>query len=223
MLTFQLFFLIEILLIIPFLPVIPLILPLFFYDPTPNFENSNQLVVLIHGSGVGSWQWAMVKTYLRGSNINMISVDYDSTQSIIKSSEKVLSQIPSHRDIILIGHSMGGLVARLIASKVNARKVFLLNTPQHGAPIIDLEYPKEEGIDYGPSTEEMRYQSDFIKSLPELNPNTTYEIVGLNDFVRYSQCISYGRNVYYSWFGHYFTAWNPYLWFSHIIPKLKIS
>ena len=68
----------------------------------------------------------------------------------------------------------------------------------------------------------MRYGSTFINLLPnDIIPDRIYEIAGINDFVRYDHCLHYYKNVYTSWFGHYFSAVNPYLWFNYIIKIIK--
>jgi len=48
----------------------------------------------------------------------------------------------------------------------------------------------------------MRYQSEFIKKLPDFNDNNFYEIVGIIDYIS-SQSINFGKNIYYSRFGHH--------------------
>lgn len=187
------------------------------------YDNGNPLVVLIHGSGVNDIQWNVAKAYLYFSDISFISVNYNYSQSITKSANNVLKLIPKDRDIILIGHFQGGLISRYIANNINTHQIYLMNTPQKGAIILNFLYPNENicaNID--DSQKDMRYGSDFIKNLPIINDNIkVFEIVGINDFVRDIHSIEYEKNVYKSWFGHYFSAVNPYLWFNYIIPNIK--
>jgi pimeloyl-ACP methyl ester carboxylesterase len=206
------FVFIDFILISLFIPL----LPVNYILSVP--KDTNKLVVLIHGSGVGSWQWYISTIYLKYYNINYKCIDYNYKKSLHESKLDVLKQIPN-KNITLIGHSLGGLMVRLIANDVKAEKIFLLNTPQTGSPLIDWLFPIEENKNYGASFNEMRYQSTFIKNLPSFHKDV-YEIVGINDYVRSAQSIHFSKNIYYSWFGHYFSAVNPYLWLTYIIPNL---
>lgn len=186
-------------------------------------KRNESVVVLIHGSGVSDWQWAVAKAYLYVLKLEFMSVKYNSIQSIVNSCDDVVQQIrnniPINKSIVLIGHSQGGLIARSIADKVKAKKVFLMNTPQRGAVLLNWLYPKEENYDC--SDNDMRYDSPFLRSLPSIKTtDKIYEIVGLNDYVRSEHCIHFDQYVYESWFGHYFTAANPYLWLKYIIPNI---
>lgn len=184
-------------------------------------NKTDKLIVLIHGSGVGEWQWNVAKAYLCLFRLSHMTVGYDSSKRVDISCQNVWEQIPLDREVALIGHSQGGLIARSIANNLNATKIFFLNTPQKGSPLLDWLYPIEENKIRSDSDIDMRYGSDFIKKLPTELKSETFEIVGINDFVRDSQSIFYGKNIYHSWFGHYFSAVNPYLWIQYITPELK--
>ena len=70
------------------------------------------LVVLIHGSRARDWQWLVVKNYLYWRDIQSMTVRYNITQSLKKSCEDMIEQIPQNKNIVLIGHSFDGLIAR---------------------------------------------------------------------------------------------------------------
>lgn len=184
-----------------------------------NTTINEYVVILIHGTGVSDWQWGVAKAYLYFANIGFKSVKYNYAQSITKSSDDIMEQIPQNKKIILIGHSQGGLIARNIANRINTKKLFLLNSPQKGTKLLNELYPNE--YNHECSYKDMKRDSNFIENLPQVNDaNTVYEIVGLNDFIDYNDCIVFNKNVYKSWFGHYFSAVNPYLWIKYIIPNI---
>lgn len=182
------------------------------------------LVILIHGSGTGHWQWLVAKFYLYICGINFVSVKYNYLQAINLSCASVLEQLAPYtntklnRKLILIGHSQGGLIARAISEHIHPTMLFLMHSPQKGASLINWMYQECETTD---SNNDMRQGSKFIRNLHFPLLKHVYEIVGINDFVRYYECIAYKQNVYKSWFGHYFSAVNPYLWLTHIIPCIK--
>lgn len=193
-----------------------------------SISKNNNTVILIHGTGVSDWQWANAKLYLYLSKIPCFSVKYDHSQSINISCENVKNQIISYcqlqnnNNIIVIGHSQGGLIARCIHNEINSKMSFLINAPQKGAPIINWLYPESQKHKYSNSLNDMRPNSNFIENLPNIEDHERiYEIIGLNDIVGAENCISFGKYIYISWFGHYFSAVNPYLWYNYIIPKIR--
>lgn len=194
-------------------------------------RDRNLLVVLIHGSGGGIWQWFIVRTYLDYHEIPYLIVKYNSARRINESCEEVYKQLDgiNDKDICLIGHSLGGLIAKILACKYMKRKIqpkalVMINTPQQGVIVINwLEPVPRRPLDC--LTNELRHGSDFINSMPgldELEKETQiYEIVGEYDFVRPEHSIMCRKNVYRSYSGHYFSMANPYLWFWYMIPMLK--
>lgn len=197
----------------------------------PKSKNDN-IVILIHGSGVSDWQWAVTKMYLYLAKIPFHSVKYNYCQSIHISCDDVSDQIidvsqkHNNNNVVLIGHSQGGLIARSIYNNNNFKSnmMFLLNTPQKGAPILNWLYPDPVVHKYPDSLNDMRPESQFISELPnenDIDDEFVHEIIGQNDFVGADNCIFFGKNVYKSWFSHYYSAVNPFLWFNYIIPKIR--
>jgi len=221
------FIIIDILLIVVFSPL-GIIYELFFsFINSAKLNNKSKIIiVLIHGTGISSIQWLVIKLYLYISSINFVVVDYNYNQRINKSCIDCIKQIDDlnvdKRDVILIGHSQGGLIARNIHYKVNSKATFLINTPQKGASILGWLYPYGSEGNINPKDEsllDMKVDSCFINELPKTN-STFYEIVSCNDFVRSYECICQNTNVYYGFFGHYFNAVNPFLWFYFIVPAI---
>jgi hypothetical protein len=247
-----LFIVVDAISILPFAMVIGF--PYLLIGPSSynssNPKNKSKIVVLIHGSGVRDWQWAVAKLYLHISKISFMSVNYNSELPIEISSDIVFEQITKHlnkinqvktlvesneckekeNEIILIGHSQGGLISRLIHNRVKSKMTFLMNTPQKGACLLNWLYPNN-GENHPCSRNDMRPNSEFLQNLPDADPNEICEIIGTNDVVLESESIHFGnlphqilnneKHVYRSRFGHFFCAVNPYLWFSYVIPLIK--
>jgi pimeloyl-ACP methyl ester carboxylesterase len=211
------FIFIDLLLILLFAPFG--LIDLWFFDKDRVVSDRENLIILIHGTGVSDWQWSIVRLYLRFFDRQYISVRYDSHQHIMKSCLSVLTQIPKDVDLTLIGHSQGGLIALYLHKYLlkGVKETFLLNTPQRGASIINWLY---NGDSLSDSVKDMRPKSEFIKSLQDIKlMGNIHEVMGLNDYVRKDECVVHHEDVYLSYFGHYFSAVNPYLWLTCIIPS----
>lgn len=64
-----------------------------------------------------------------------IMVDYDSRQSLADSVKQVVKQLPKTGDLTLIGHSLGGVIAMVIAHSgvANVSKVVTISSPLGGS------------------------------------------------------------------------------------------
>ena len=176
-------------------------------------------VILIHGSGVSGWQWLVVERYLQYRNISYQIANYNSIQKINKSSEDVLKQIEcDKKNIIIVGHSQGSLKKYCKQSKTKIN-IHDQHTTKRCEDIRYIIYNPKNNPHLTEAKKDMIYGSDFIKSLPRPECNI-YEVIGLNDFIEPENCIEYGKNVYNSYSGHYFSAVNPFLWFNYIIPRI---
>ena len=231
------------------------------------------LVILIHGSGITSWQWGIAQIYLWSKNIEHATVDYDSSRNIDISVKDVADQIKQilgrknrlnmysdylhldndfrahncfNRPIILIGHSQGGLIARQIYNQYNGKtspntltpegvynnlnieKVFILNSPQLGAQIAHQRNMAFAffGSPCKGSSLDMVPNSSYVKRYKEIcnDEEDTYVVCGHLDFVENYSALWNQTNknrIYKSYFGHYFSAVNPLLWYSFIISNVN--
>jgi hypothetical protein len=134
-------------LICDILLVIVFAIPALFLKKTIKTEIEKPLIILIHGSGSSSFQWGVAEIYLWLNNYQYLSVDYNSKQNITKSTWDIIEKIKlfdsKHKDIILIDHSQGGLIARDIYNHkdfknyANPKKIFILNSPQLGCHLAN--------------------------------------------------------------------------------------
>jgi len=208
-------------------------------------QANKPLVVLVHGSGVGNWQWAMAKVYLAMYKIPYYCTSYDYTQSVDQCVEEVYRDLTlklkdqegqqgqgEQREIVLIGHSLGGLVSRLLHNKEDSTlrivKTFILHTPQNGVYIANVRNKlfRNRGYTITQSMTNMEVDSDFVKEYKERcqneNDSEIYEVAGRCDYVDpkfvFWKCEK--ENKYLGWFGHYYPAVNPFLWLGFILNKL---
>ena len=118
---------------------------LYRMDNRPRPQASHEKIVLIHGMGSSS-EVAFTKLLYHIANFDSLqqfdvwAFDYDTNQSFAESADQLVLAILAEgfRDccIHLIGHSMGGLVARMavLRHKVpTIRRIVTLTTPNHGA------------------------------------------------------------------------------------------
>ena len=212
----SLFIIIDLILILFFIPLG--YIDLFFFNKN-RLSDCKNIIILIHGTGASEWQWSIARLYLRLFNKQYISVEYNSRQCVEKSCKDVINQIPKISNISIIGHSQGGLIALYLHQYFDIKSTFLLHTPQKGAKIIDWLYHGEILSD---QLKDMQYQSYFIQLIGNIKvKGNIYEIMGNNDYVREGECVVFKQNVYKSFFGHYFSAVNPYLWITYIIPNIN--
>lgn len=73
-------------------------------------------------------------------NSGDVLIDYDSHQSLEKSIAQVLKYIPKKEPVILVGHSLGGLITMLIAGRGNAdvQKVITISSPLGGSKVAAI-------------------------------------------------------------------------------------
>jgi pimeloyl-ACP methyl ester carboxylesterase len=203
-------------------------------------DTSKPVAILIHGTGIDSIQWGVAKLYLWTKGIPWYCVNYNHSQRILQSKEDVLAECKKelvlesrkHRKVFLIGHSQGGIIARLLHSQcredpslgLDVQKTFLLHAPQKGALIIKL---KEKVFGYSslkPCLQDMNFGSHFLKchySRACTTREDIFETAGIGDYVDPQLALCRFEHAYVSWLGHYFPAVNSYLWYSFIIPNLS--
>ena len=93
--------------------------------------------VLIPGAGGAAWYWHRVIPLLRRAGHDAFAVDLpgdDEQAGLPEYTDLVLSAIGDRDDVILVGQSLGGFTAPLVAAKVPLRGLVLVNamTPAPG-------------------------------------------------------------------------------------------
>jgi len=205
----------------------------------PIINSKYPLVILIHGTGVKSWQWGVAENFLRNHNIEYDSVNYTYTNSIKDSICEVHTQIEkickkrNCIDVILIGHSQGGLISRWIYNtydktnnKYNVIKNFSLNAPQTGTSACKLRNKLLHYCNIIPdnSFRDMEPDSEFINEYQSVCVDTdSFLVAGRLDFVEQSSALWGSRNKskkYITFGGHYYSAVDPKMWHNFIIPNI---
>ena len=78
--------------------------------------------VLVHGAWHGSWCWERLETPLRDRGHHVVTMDLpvdDGTATFLSYRDAVLAAWPETdgRDVVLVGHSLGAMVAPLVAAE----------------------------------------------------------------------------------------------------------
>ena len=124
-------------------------------------------ILLVHGYVNNSSVWTyMIRRLQQGTNHSIYTIDLGRPfHSIHKHVEKVMQKIAQicqetgHKEVILIGHSMGGLVSSMAAVKIpeQVSHVFTIGTPLQGTCVARM------GI--GANAREMQRKSEFVQDL----------------------------------------------------------
>ncbi|TNC14424.1 alpha/beta fold hydrolase [Methylobacterium terricola] len=102
------------------------------------------IVVLLHGLGRSQASMARLAASLRAAGYRVESLGYPSRRlGLAACAEHLRPALAAIRDrnegpIVLIGHSMGGLVARHLAAADPAAGLVMLGTPNRGSEAADL-------------------------------------------------------------------------------------
>ncbi len=232
-----------------------LLLPLagyFLYEPLSwkeeeeHSSSSRQTpILLIHGSGFNQSEWLIGRNYLsKKGRKEIYSFDWDKDDSsadieyYTSSLENKIDDILAtrqNRDIILIGHSMGGLMAghytEFVAKqkRVNVIKVITIATPWLGSISLEPFVKIRNALNLPEMSK--RYQqmlpnSLFLRELEEMvkSSSTPYVTIGsYHDLmVPYPSChLSYAMSMTSLWgLGHYSIIVSTKLW-KHIYSELQ--
>ncbi|KJK36095.1 hypothetical protein UK23_42475 [Lentzea aerocolonigenes] len=79
---------------------------------------------IVHGAGDVGWSWHLVAAALEAKGHTAIAPDLpteDETKDLADWASTVVAALPSTEDVIVVGHSFGGLVAPLVAAQINAK------------------------------------------------------------------------------------------------------
>lgn len=168
--------------------VIPIAILLFFYDLTK--RNPKQCVpgqipiFLIHGYLYRSGGWAYIYYHLRKrgyQNIYTINLGspFQSIEDYAQAVKKKIDDIGAP-EIILIGHSMGGVIAtyydRHLAKPGSVKQIITLGSPLEGTRLTFLGF--------GACVNEMSIGSSLLKTLSKEPSQTPYlHIASRNDLM----------------------------------------
>lgn len=205
------------------------------------------LVILVHGTGAAPWQWVVARGYLREAGLHSKCVTYASEQAIQASTVDVANQVRQlvresdalhdmlHTGsgtvpIVLIGHSQGGLIARLVMNRISrVARVFLLHAPQRGATaagawnralrLVGLGSLVKRSInDMDPGSEFTKwYQSQCVENDPRV-----YEAAGSADYIVPEEAFTVTDEArrYVGDYGHYSAVVSKILWTDFVIPNV---
>lgn len=94
---------------------------------------------IVHGAGDVGWSWHLVAAALQAKGHTTFTPDLpteDNTKDLTDWATTVVEALPSTSDVVVVGHSFGGLVAPLVAERVNATALVLVTAmlPHPGEP-----------------------------------------------------------------------------------------
>lgn len=93
--------------------------------------------VLIHGAGSDSWYWHLVTPELRAAGHDVVAVDLpsdDDARGLDDYTDIVVAATGDRDDVVVVGQSMGGLTAPLVAAQVPATRLIVLVAAMTPAP-----------------------------------------------------------------------------------------
>lgn len=112
------------------------------------------LFVLVHGAYHGGWCWQHLGEELERSGHRWVAPDLPCDQPVGISGyvdtvvEAVRSTPPGDgEDVVVVGHSLGGLTAPVVADVLGAQRLVLLaaTVPEPGRPAVGATHPTEVG------------------------------------------------------------------------------
>jgi pimeloyl-ACP methyl ester carboxylesterase len=113
--------------------------------------------VLIHGAGSDAWHWHLVAPLLEARGHEVITMDLpvsDESAGLAEYTEVVLEAVGDRGELVVVGQSLGGFVAPLVAERRPVQLLVLLNAmvPQPGETDwwAATGHPVEIGPDFDP-------------------------------------------------------------------------
>ena len=103
--------------------------------------------VLVHGVCVGGWAWDLVAPHLDAAGHTVIAVDLPGDDPEAKFSdyaEIILSALPADDDVVVVGHSTGGLTIPIVAARRPVAKLVFLC----GAIPVPGQSVAERGVEW---------------------------------------------------------------------------
>lgn len=119
-------------------------------------------------------------TYISSELGSESKINYNSYQPLADSVQQVLKQLPSNDEIILVGHSLGGVIATLIAEAGvrNVERLITISSPLGGSKAAVFARWVMRGI---PVLSDLAPQSKHIKTIAQIEqaPCPTLSIVSV--------------------------------------------
>jgi pimeloyl-ACP methyl ester carboxylesterase len=84
---------------------------------------------LIHGGGGSAWDWHLVGLELRGRGHEPVAVDLpceDESAGWSEYVDTVVDAVGDRRDVVVVGHSLGGFTAPLVCSGIEVEVLVLV-------------------------------------------------------------------------------------------------
>lgn len=130
---------------------------------------------LIHGAGDAGWYWHLVEAELRARGHDTVAPDLpcdDDTAGLPQYADAVVAAIGDRTDVVVVGQSLGGFTAPLVAERVPTRLIVLV------AAMIPA--PGESASDYWANTrynEEQHgdYRGDIAWFYQDVDPQLAAE------------------------------------------------
>ncbi len=106
--------------------------------------------VLVHGAWHGAWCWDLLRPELEARGHRVVAIDLpsdDASAGFTEYTAVVRAAIDSEKDVVLVGHSLGGLTVPLVADDREVRKLVFLCAilPVPGASFTD-QLPSEPAV-----------------------------------------------------------------------------
>lgn len=142
-------------------------------DPPPDAADAGTPILFVHGYGMnrGVW-WYMRRRFSRAGHRNLFTINLPALNpgvailvDLTVRRVEALASAAGNRPVILVGHSMGGLVSRLVAERLGpdtVAAVYTIGSPHHGTRTAVL------GL--GRQARDMRPLGEFIRSLNPAAP-----------------------------------------------------
>lgn len=97
---------------------------------------------LVHGGGFGAWCWDAVLPELQARGHRAAAVDLspdDMAAGAVRCAEVVRQAFASLPDLVLVGHSVAGLIIPLVATRHPVRRLVFLHAllPRPGQSVVD--------------------------------------------------------------------------------------
>lgn len=133
--------------------------------------NKQRPLLLIHGLYHNSSAWIEFLDRLKSANVGPVFTlnlgnPFGSINAHVKKVKNKVAEIQNltgRKDIILVGHSMGGIVASKFALDGATQETLVTDIITMGSPLKGTRVAKYLG--WGKSVKEMRQDSNFIKDL----------------------------------------------------------